>query len=922
MKLSRAAWAAGPAALALALVLVGLTPAQDVHRDGFETRESRWVQGPADAQFKEVAHRLMDDHKHSGEQSEYLRLESESGSFIHYLYDIGRAPVTEELTASLWVRANRPGVQLLARLVLPQERNPKQPDEPLTALIRGDTYQRAGRWQCLEIRRAVRLVKEQQQLLRVELQRDINIQGAYFDRLVLNAYPGPGTTEIWIDDLEIGPVENAGPFHMASRERKDRPQGSPEVERPLERRAALIQLKDEKLLVNGKRFFIRGIRHSDTPIKVLRDAGFNTIWFDDSVSPAQLDEAVNLGFWVVPALPNPGLDPKLVSAETVGRRVSQLALQDAVLCWDLGGGLTAEQAPALNRTAEAVRSADRERPLAADVWDGFMPYSRNVQMLGVHRWPLLTALELPMYRDWLNQRRLLAQPGTFLWTWVQTHLPDWYTTMIYDQPGALSFKEPVGPQPEQIKLLAYTAVAAGCKGLGFWSDRFLADSHQGRDRLLEMALVNQELALLEPMLVAADTPGWIDTNVAQVKAAVLRTDRGMLVLPMWVGAGSQYVPGTYVPGHPGGFDLTVVVPQVPIGTQAWEVTPGEVRALKSERVTGGVKVTIPEFGLTSALVFTQDNSKEGLLVHFQQASRNMRKLAAQWTHDLAEAELNKAAKVHAELEQAGHHLQDGEAILTAARNHIKTAADCWNDGAYGESYHEGQRALSAIRSLMRGDWKLAVQGLDTPVASPYAVGFYTLPRHYRFMDEVQARPAGPNVLPGGDFETAPSQPAEMWQAQEVSLDTQYVDLSARRVPEEPRQGKQCLLLEIKARQMPGPDGKVPPPPAALERTFLAVHSPAVNLTPGTLVRISAWVKIPKSITASADGALLYDSAGGEPLAIRLTTEVKQWRKVTLYRRVPQAGTMNVTLALTGIGKVYFDDVRIEPLGADSANVGR
>jgi hypothetical protein len=51
----------------------------------------------------------------------------------------------------------------------------------------------------------------------------------------------------------------------------------------------------------------------------------------------------------------------------------------------------------------------------------------------------------------------------------------------------------------------------------------------------------------------------------------------------------------------------------------------------------------------------------------------------------------------------------------------------------------------------------------------------------------------------------------------------------------------------------------------------------------------------------------------------MSGEVKQWRKVTLYRRVPTTGEINVTLALTGIGKVYFDDVRIEPLEAGGAS---
>jgi hypothetical protein len=114
------------------------------------------------------------------------------------------------------------------------------------------------------------------------------------------------------------------------------------------------------------------------------------------------------------------------------------------------------------------------------------------------------------------------------------------------------------------------------------------------------------------------------------------------------------------------------------------------------------------------------------------------------------------------------------------------------------------------------------------------------------------------------------------------------------------------MLQIK------PKNTQAPPPAALERTFLAINSPAVHLQPGALVKISAWVRIPKAITASVDGALFYDSAGGEPLAVRLTGPTP-WKQFTLYRRVPSSGTINVTLALTGLGTVYFDDIRVEPL---------
>ena len=128
---------------------------------------------------------------------------------------------------------------------------------------------------------------------------------------------------------------------------------------------------------------------------------------------------------------------------------------------------------------------------------------------------------------------------------------------------------------------------------------------------------------------------------------------------------------------------------------------------------------------------------------------------------------------------------------------------------------------------------------------------------------------------------------------------------AKRVANDPREGKQCLMLKLSAKN-------ALKAARVLERTFLAIHSPSVHLPAGTPVRISAGVRVPEPIAGSPDGALLYDSAGGEPLAVRIALPTL-WRQFILYRTVPDSGTINVSMALTGLGTVYFDDIRIEPM---------
>jgi hypothetical protein len=923
----------GATALVLMLAFGANAHGQQMIQYGFEGRSPLWLPGPHDAGYKETLHELTDKSVHSGQRSEAIQFEAESGSYIHYTYDLGRAPVTDDLNISLWVRANRPGVQLLARVVFPKEWDPNNPGHLLTALLPGDRYQIVQHWQPLSLPMPVKLLRQQQQLLAGTLKHEINATDAYVDQLVLNVYTGPGETHVWIDDLEAGPAFDA-PLSSSGVASAPRARGADAVPltgsremtpaRPaFNQRPDEVRLEGGHLKVGNERLFLLGIRHTGTPLEVLRNAGFNTIWLDESAPAGLIENAANLGFWIIPMLnapqiveqPGGKVQGQLTSNnETFNRNVSRFLREQAVLCWDLGSNLPFEKSRAVMSTAQAIHNVDPLRPLAADVRDGFLTYSRagNQQlMIGTHRWPLLTSLELDDYRQWLMQRRALLPPDAFCWTWIQTHLPDWFMTTAYERTTG-RFSEPIGPEPEQIRLLSYIAIGCGYRGLGYWSDRFLADSHMGRDRLLALALLNQEFRLLEPLLVTANKdPQWImalmpkfpglpDQPNPNVLAAVLKCDKAVLVLPIWMGPGSQYVPPQ---GYLSQVRLKVMVPE---NYTAWKISPGEApHSFPSKPVLGGREVTLQNFDLTSALVFTADVLGRGSLIpRFQEMQRSMRKDAAQWIHDQAQEEIVKVTRIHEELKTMGKKLHDGDELLNTARQWLEKSRKHRVNGEFDNAYADAQLALRAVRILRRQHWDEAMKTLTTPVACPFALSFYTLPRFWQYYAELVKLHPDKNVLPEGDFESPPNQQQRDWGLEEApSLDD--VQGEAKRVANNPREGKQCLMLRLRAKN-------ALKAAQVLERTFLAIHSPAVHLPPGTPVRISAWVCIPEAITGSPDGALLYDSAGGEPLAVRLK-QPTIWKQFILYRTVPDSGLIHVSMALTGLGTVYFDDVRIEPM---------
>jgi hypothetical protein len=230
-----------------------------------------------------------------------------------------------------------------------------------------------------------------------------------------------------------------------------------------------------------------------------------------------------------------------------------------------------------------------------------------------------------------------------------------------------------------------------------------------------------------------------------------------------------------------------------------------------------------------------------------------------------------------------------------------------------------------LRILMRAEWESAIKSLGPdapPSASQYAVSYFTLPKHWKFRAALEQCSPGGNKLSDGDFEKSDGMP-NGWRIQQSTPDEVEGEVNVS--SDAPHTGLGCLKIVIRAKAPPSPNPPPPPvngkpvapqpPPVitTLERTYVGVNSPPVQLPPGSLVRISGWIRIPKTIEASADGALIFDTAGGEPLGVRLVDATPVWKKFVLFRQVPATGVVQITAALTGVGTVYFDDLTIEPL---------
>jgi hypothetical protein len=531
-----------------------------------------------------------------------------------------------------------------------------------------------------------------------------------------------------------------------------------------------------------------------------------------------------------------------------------------------------------------------------------------VDVLMIGRSPLGTSLELREYGTWLRERPRLAQLGKALWTTVQTQ-PD---PSILRQWAALGLSgaSSAAASSEQIRLLTYTAVTAGVRGLLFESHHPLdAPDAETRNRALALELMNLELTLMEPWLAAGDLVMSVRGSQPEVLGGLLRTDRARLLVPVWSGPGAQFVPGQSAADC-----VSVVVSGIPESDNAYRLAPGALEPLRHKRVTGGTRVTLDEFGLTSLVVLTG----EPLVINeVRQRAQAIARRAAQLQRELAAAKLQAVEHVLQQCSPGKVGQPRSVAWLEAAREGIRTADASLAARDYATAYERAQRAMRPLRLLERAGWERAAEAIVSPVSHPAAISFATLPAYWTLTHQIASTQPRASLIEPGRFDDLDTLLRAGWR--HFQRCSAGVDAEAELASTVAHSGR--FGLRLTARPADGADSDV-----LIETPPCWVTSPAVAVEGGQLVCIQGWVQVPAPITGSVDGLLIVDSLSGEPLAERIG-KTAGWQEFQLYRMATGPAALTVKFALSGLGEAWIDDVTIQsvPMGqpvSPTLRVGR
>ena len=942
--------------LALWLSLTALTARSEEHVDGFEDDQTSWSFRVAEGDLAPPDQRRLMNPKaaYRGDGAEYFMFRSNGGpARIILEHKLPVAQVIDNLNLKLMVRGTGSSIRLGLRVVFPRQTDPRTSGSQLKTVLYGDTYTKLGSWQELTVQTTSKAIQEQSRRLRAGLRpTSLDLRQPVVDRVLLEVSLEAGKAELLLDELRFGPIV------------KPIAQTDVQLVQNTEDAApwpGSFQL--DRLQVNGRPFFPRLLAYHGERLEGLRDDGFNVIWIPEA-DDVPLQRALKQQGMFATAVP-----PQLRAS--TGRTLDNDAAGllpiprewDNILAWTLGVAMPTEAQRDVLQWISQVQSADRERhrPIMVDVTGGERIYSRYTSMLGTSRNVLNSATSFKSYRESLDQHRKLARPGTFLFTWLPTEpLPE-----VAHQ-RQMAGRIPIIIEPEQIRLEAYSALAAGCRGLGFSVSESLDSAAPGaEERRLAIAQLNLELALLEDFLAAGSLVeqrpfkitappgrGVNSHNVAfrnsaisradnearlaahtsallyesrirsELEAAVFRTDKATLLLPIWYEHDAQFVPGQLA--APG---ATIDVAGVSDTASAWEVTTTRVINLSSEPIPGGRKVKLPTFDTTTAIVVTSDLS---VIDDLRRKMEAMQAQSARNWMELAKAKLNRVRIADDVLTKLGAGQPDAPQLLDRSRRLIQEAESIFPGEAlnraivqareggqrkspnspdvvqlrkkFDEATHRSQAALQALRILQRAHWETATHRLASPVGSPHTLCFQTLPDHWRLIEKLgkSATRGSENLYPKGDFEVLdfPTLSRFGWQQ---ATPPSGVRAAVQVLAATGRKGR-CLRLVATPETNSDPPSVIDTPP-------ITVTAPPVAVRAGQVLHISGWVRLASPITGSLDGVTLSDNLTDSTGSWHWR-EKREWQRFEMLREAYVDGPYWLTITLHGLGDVQFDDLQL------------
>lgn len=806
--------------------------------------------------------------------------------------------VIPELKPAVRIRSQRHGVQLHARIVLPHNLMPD--GSKMKVVLDGPVAKQKGKFETLTFsgdQSLNKLLQNQLWLLRSKHSREVTLRDAYLDQIWLNIYTGKGQSIVQVENLELeGVVEASRITEQSQNNLADNNatsidtltnDGSVVSQASASSGKSLVVRDGTVILVNEKPFFPKIIEHNGESFEFLKAIGFNTIELKSNATAKELEQAKNLGIWLI-APP-----PASVGVEPIGFEY------DAVLAWSVGRELTSNHESRIRQRIREIRETDSRsgRPIFGHSVSHWSQIAQQVDIHSIGLQPVGSSYLLSQYSDWLSARSQAIGSSKPICADVQTEMGE----AVLDQTSAIFGQAPPTPiEFQQLKTIATEAIVSGARCLRFRSrSRLDGDDPESRLRSLTIEYVNRWLDQVEPWISGGVVLGKLPTSTGndgkQIEVTALATDRARLLLVQRPTHHEQFWAGD-CPVLP----VKIVDTDTIHTHRVYQLTDSELAPLSTQRTPEGTEIRIDKAPFMMTLVMTQDsNLINQLNTHFggngRQSMFDMHmSITQQW---LAIEQL-----LSGQMERLSKNTPGSSGAINEAVTAIQNARQLGQKNSPSQAEPFLTKADERLAFFRRELQATALGTFQSKTSSPLTMHAALVPLHWILARQTPKSESSINHLAGGDFEDLGMMKRSGWGNHRIDdqrMRTQ-VELSA----DAAKDGQSGLKLTTTGSLK------------MVETVPLWVTSPPVRVKPRQLIRIHGWVNVPQVISGSEAGLRIIDSIGGQALAETIP-KTEGWQEFTLYRSSPSDTDLRVDFELTGIGQAMVDEVTVQVIDLPS-----
>ncbi|QDS98378.1 hypothetical protein [Adhaeretor mobilis] len=819
----------------------------------------------ADENVRLLSQSLIENGGRKDSVAERIQISAPPGQTAEIVYQLPQATVIDELAISVWLRCNRPGIRLAARVTLPRTKNPET-GKPFQLLLVGETHSQGPFWERLELRDLSRELARQARVSRAKYGQLIDERGAVLQQLVILTPGAAGATELVVDEVALYGVLKTRPGVTADTSRVKLASHGEAIRGELPARPSIPRV----------------LQWQGEPFQLVRSLGFDAASLDRLPTSDELSEAREAGLYLV--CPPPSIGEMTQHGIT--------SRYDGVLLWDMADLSRRDQIDALVQQKEELSRfeslAGRETLLRPHT--NLRQASRVSDLLLVGHGQAGSTSSLSDFSLRLNGQQRHACPGSRFWLKLNTQYAEGQmkqlTALNGSQGGAVDYRE--------MTEIAFASLGCRPRGFYFESRESLASaSPETKKRAAIVELANLRLGLAEPWL-RSGKPGSARSSQPNLSAITLDTERSYLLAPVhWSGRLDSAPPvSSQSP-------VSFLVPGVPESIDAYLLDWSGPKILRTQRVTGGVQVTIDLLPSDALLLMTQDPRAVA------QVGGYLRKHAARATKlrlDLARLELAAATRAIHELPRT---VADPRALQPTLQ-HITTLVTRSDTQRQESKYATSLASLAQAESLLQtlADQLAGRVTGESPTGEyPWLPRWSTLTAINQLSRSASTATAEPRHLPAGQFESLEELMGSGWR--HLQHESEGLTTSVRLSGEAPVQGNYCLELECRPTL---PESQLTP--AATPPVW--VTSPGLPIRGGQLVEITGRLRVPQQPLGVQAELLIFDSLGGESSALRIQ-QSPSWRAFRILRVAPEDGPMNLTIALGGAGMAQVDDLKMRVL---------